>query len=775
MDRSLRQPREWFALCLALVLGGASGCGLAPWARRDDANRLATEHATASDGEQTVAGQANAALPVASNSPDAKPQDDDLPSELSRDGWTRRPDQDHARGVNLRWQNLAVEKLLASPPPVEVLLAALASDDRLVRTNAAIALARLDRADGAEVLQGTIGDPGASLQLRCAAAEALATVPATAHPQRALAALLVEQENSLARRAASYHGELHAELLAAQGRFVAPSEEPRFREALHAEAPEVRAAALEVWQTANAPPPAEVGELCNDRDPTVRAAAVRVVGARDVAHADTLVAQALYDGNLHVRLAAVEALGHLDDDPSKTKLKSYLDDEGELMRAAAIEALAQRGERALVVGQADDRAWRVRQTVAQSLARWPDDDGRRVAEKLAADISPEVVESLVAAVHGWPDELAAPVLLVALEVHSEQARAAAAGALAARWPAAKSFSPTAPEVLRQEQLAALRQQLAQGRGDLRQSMAATEAAAGALTEPVAAADVVVAERACQTLSAGPLSAESRAGAREELLALDDRLPGAIAAAAERGVEVPEVVYVEILPEVDQSFAALAALGSRAVRDRRAAAEALRGQVTRGGALSPLARTRLARLMAHETDVLVWRGVLLALAGDASTEAQWMAQLALGHASAEIRRRACEHLAEYPAAGQEDLVADLLADSDPAVVRAALAAIAASGRLPRHREPLDRLLRGSDHLLQVDVARALIAAGDAAGRSALVRLAQDADEAVRREAVLAMGTAADAEFAAVLNERLKDTPAVRKAAQASLAQLKKATP
>ena len=63
-------------------------------------------------------------------------------------------------------------------------------------------------------------------------------------------------------------------------------------------------------------------------------------------------------------------------------------------------------------------------------------------------------------------------------------------------------------------------------------------------------------------------------------------------------------------------------------------------------MSRLALDRLVVLAKRENDPVVWQSVLQTTAHDARTGAVQLAYLAVGNASSDVRRRACDYLAAH---------------------------------------------------------------------------------------------------------------------------------
>jgi HEAT repeat protein len=259
--------------------------------------------------------------------------------------------------------------------------------------------------------------------------------------------------------------------------------------------------------------------------------------------------------------------------------------------------------------------------------------------------------------------------------------------------------------------------------------------------------------------------------RQDFRAVAEYGPGLIDALEElvfdRQELLPEAIYREVLPLYGSAFAALDAMDSIDVLERRRAAGRLAG-LAAGRPLGRLAVFRLAQLAVAEPDALVWQGVLTAVSGDGSEPSIRLAYSAISHPSAEVRRRACEHLAAHPDAGHAKVLVPALEDESEAVASAAAAALGAAGQMD-DTEPLRQLLRRDSEPLRLVTAMVLWRLRDPAGSAELERLAYSSDAKVRCQTARAMGETAEPGFVPVLIRLLDDRPAVCQAALEALSQ------
>lgn len=704
---------------------------------------------------------------------DADATDDGSRAELARqlqsDTWFTlvRP---HAQesgesdpGERFRWQHAGLEQLLQrSPAELGDLESLLASEDRTVAANAAIGLARLGNGAGVEQLVRTVRDVETKLPLRQAAAEALGSGPG-ATMQPALLTLLCEFGEFQGQR--SYVPEIHAELLRSMAFHVDAGSNSHFDEALRSPAPDVRIAALRAWTAGKQGTlPEIVADLLYDPEPQVRIAALQALVARKPDEAEGLVLRALQDHELGVRLAAVAALGHLSSDNARSQLQSLLDDRAELIRVAAVEALAMSGDSASVLGAVADESWRVRAVVADHVGEVADGSAEAVARRLLTDPSAAVQQQTIAALAAWPLERAAPLLLEAIEHGSYIARKDAVARLSAQIPAARDFPIDAPADRRREAFVALEAACTEALGPLGRVRDPLEVASGTSAIPNEeqlrqAALAIEAIRQAVDESAKQQAFDRLRSLNEQLLPVLDALAG------DRAVVLPETIYTELLPQHAAAFDLLFALQRGERDERRRAAYRLATEIQANG-LSRLALERLTAIVARESDEVVWRSILEALAHDPRSPVALLAYAGLSHPSVDVRVRCCDHLAHHPAPEHATRLIPSLTDDNRLVVLAAVRALGAGPR-PPDTSRVHALLVSPQRDLQLEVARTLIRWNDERGRAALERLAFDVDVDVRQHAAELMGELPDASHTPTLIALLDATPSVRRASLTSL--------
>jgi len=685
--------------------------------------------------------------------------------------------------------------------------AALRDSNPVARANAAIALARLGDPQVIEHLAAAAGDPALPLPVRCASAEAMGELPAGAAVGllRELCDQYADYPRPDQQPEAPYLPELHAELLRALGKHALPEDEDRLLEALGSPSAQVRLEALRAWmircrprgtlpgtteQTAGAEfasgkqplwasceLPPEVIDQRSHGDWRVRAAALRVIGLARPPRAFEYVESGLQDFDWRVRVAAIEALALLGDEPARARLADLLGDRSERIRAAAVAALAKTGDREKVFEAAEDQSWRVRRAVAEALARWPGEKSAVLARRLLADPSAEVQVAVVEAVGQWPLEHSAPLLLEAMDRPSLMTRQAATRCLARKWPEAAQFVPEAPAQRRRELIEQLRSRLSADLPAIDSAAPyARRPAAGANSEGPqqtsgidrgdsssarrAEVDSALVDAVEHSLAGGEIASLGRYGA--------GLLPALEKIVLERGRPLPEAVYQQVLPRLDPSFAALAQLAQGGLRERRRAASQL-AALAQTGPISRLAAERLVQLVVPEQDVLVWHDALSAVRAAPGEDAIRLAYAGLSHPEPEVRRLACELLAERPDPRHLKLLAPALEDRHPAVRLAATGAWGLSARSAHvtAAHALRRLAARGSAEERLSAAVAMAQAGDPAGKAALERLCFHPDPEIRRRVAQQMGELADPEFAPSLVRLLDDQLSVARAALESL--------
>jgi HEAT repeat protein len=677
---------------------------------------------------------------------------------ISSDAWVDAPFDPRFRvdPALPRLRNAALEPLLSAQGAARPnLVPALELPEPTPRANAAIGLARWGDGRGYAVLVTTVEDVELKLPLRRAAVEGLGCLTKPS-PLPALRGLLDRFGRCDAGNVMNYVPELHADLLRALSRHIDAANDPRFQEGLRAPKPEARAEALSAWgRTGQVDLPTAVLDLRADPNGQVRAATVAMLLARRHPQALDFAKNAMQDFDTEVRTTAIAGLAAYGGPEAVATLEAVMLHEGEVLRAEAVLALEALGAHEQVFAAANDKAWRVRRSVARCLAGHPDRRGVALARKLLADDGAEVRKATVAAIEGWPLPVAGPVLLTALSEPTYETRKIAAAQLAARWPAAALFSADLPDGRRAEAVAAIEARWTAEFGLIDHTAlaeATTAAPSQALALPPERLDHLqrMVDELARSAAAGGTVGPSTS-------TLDSFGPDVVDAlerlVVERNIRLPDVVYQQVLPGKGEEFAAAAQLAEIDVHTRRRAAQRL-AEAAKQGPLRPLVVVRVAERGAGEPDGLVLRGLFESIAGDRSDASAALAYGTLGHLSPEVRRQAVEHLGRTADPKHAPVIAAGLADPHVGVIRAAAKGLGSPGML-LDAAPLERLLNDRDTAMRLEAARTLYVNRIPSGAAALERMAHEADAETRRRATVAMAETGDRQFLATLIGLLDD--------------------
>ncbi len=209
------------------------------------------------------------------------------------------------------------------------------------------------------------------------------------------------------------------------------------------------------------------------------------------------------------------------------------------------------------------------------------------------------------------------------------------------------------------------------------------------------------------------------------------MPGAVEQALatmtdEEGVYLPEDIYTAVLR--DQSGEFFRDWPAATAAERRTLLAGLTGSLA-AGPERPLVMRRVIVLVLLESDPLLWQTALEACRTARDAEVRRFAAAALGHESAEVRRRACEYFRAYPAPDAIAWLQATMNDETNFVAAAAARALPLCGR-PESLDDLASLLNRPDADCRLASGTALAQFGDERGRAALERLAYDPDPAIR---------------------------------------------
>jgi HEAT repeat protein len=730
-------------------------------------------------GLSAIPSQKNAASPDASKTPVADRHDSNaakpdgiatgdravFESAVEKDAqgrercvWTRSMNPQSP----FRWQYPKLDAVLNQPTEQRPDLPKLLADrEKKVAFNAAIALGRAGDARAIGPLNKAIQTATLPMPMRLAAAEAIAIPAANLDAKTDEAAVqikkLLDQYGEYSPKSTSYIAELHEELLRGLARREDAAADSRFIAALKSPRAEVRLEALKAWTASKGGKlPVEAIDLRTDGDARVRAEALHAIVAQRVPQALDHLQNGLNDNDFTVRRAALAGLGAWGGSEAQAILEEQGINRSDGVRAEVVNAFAAMKNEKAILGFAGDVSWRVRGKVAAALAAFSDDAAVAAVEKLLGDPSAEVQAAAIRALDAWPLERSGPVLLSAMSSTAFSTRKAAARQLAERWPAALKFPVDGPTDRRAKILRELESEFG-SRGNRVKS-----------TEKESIARTIQNRNIIKPQEVAKVEAMLEAGDTEALVAYGPALIDVLEAIRfERKQTLPESVYRDVLPKLSPEFAALDRLVLRDVAERRSAArdfQVLAAKQT----YRRLTLDRLTQLMAKETDDLVWLGVLQALTNENQAEAADTIYAALGHASSEVRHKACLYLAAHPDRRHAPLLIPALDDSQPLVVCAAAEALGASGM--DDTGPLKNLMNADGEDIQFAAACALAQLNDPSGKPALERLAYSKDPQMRARVARAMGDYPDPAFLPILIHDLGDQAAVARAALKSLPQV-----
>lgn len=672
-----------------------------------------------------------------------------------------------------RWRYPALEELLARPAAKRPDLHGYLGDrSSTVVANASIGLARLGDAAGAEHLADAVRTPAFPSAMRCAAAEALATLSSstplsssttpssstTLHDPTVLR-LMRELIDQYGRPGADYQHQLHEELILGLARHIDKADEKRFAAALQSSSKGVQVAALRAFsdrRRGTLPP--EVVKLTAHAKVEVRRAALQTLARRKHPEAFTRLDAALNDHDVRVRIEAVATLGQLGGSEARATLQRLLDTSPhERIRAEAVTALGRMGVKGPVLETLNDESWQVRQRVARALARFPDRDSAVAAEELLGDRSVKVQTEIVAAMGQWPLPLAGPILIEALDSSCLTTRHAAAEQLAGRWDPAADLTDGTKEKVSTERLDELRIGFRQQFGGIDRD-ALSQALAG--RQPDRTIPALQVDRIEGMILRGDIAQIAQLG--------PELLPALEQIVFDRQRSLPEAIYRDVLPRHGPEFIALDQMDLPDLLPRRRATAMLR-ELAGKKPLSRLATLRLYQLVSRDSDQLVWQNALRAVERNPHEPAIRLAYAATGHRSPEVRRRACENMAACPQPQHARVLLATLEDTSDSVVCAAVHALGVLGRID-DTEPLRNLMAATNENVRVETAIALTRLGDEKGTSALERLAHSNDPAIQYRAAVAMGEMPDPSFVPILIGLLDAKMAVSRGALGSLPEV-----
>jgi HEAT repeat protein len=488
-----------------------------------------------------------------------------------------------------------------------------------------------------------------------------------------------------------------------------------------------------------------------DPDFEVRLSFIRWLGFARTEESFELLKTQAEGAKFELRQAALESLGALHTENAHAELKAQAARTRDALRAAAVHGLAAWGLED-VVPFATDSATAVRRVVAEELGKHATLDSAVTLSELAVDRSIEVQEVAIRAAAGWPDSLAFPLLLHAMRDSAAKTRHEAARLLLARKRITHPYRFDSPSEQREAAVTAIAAEIGSSLSYLDQILK---------REPRATAEVnelrVAEVRAhLATLIENPADSPASASAREWLAGIGVRDIPIVESYLQSPLRAsPEPIYHDALPKVSPAYAALVDLQNTDVNIRRRGAKTLADR-GRAATLSRPVLLRLRENLAHESDEIVWRRTMSAIGSDSTDDCAELANLALQHRSAEVRKLGCEYLARHGRPSHALWLLGLLEDRDRGVQLAAIRALgncgnqaAVGGLKPpegsRTSPNLHSLLTSSDHEVRFAAAVSLCRLGAAEGMQELVRLSYHTNSSIREQAVKEMGLSGQTRF------------------------------
>jgi HEAT repeat protein len=489
-----------------------------------------------------------------------------------------------------------------------------------------------------------------------------------------------------------------------------------------------------------------------DPDIEVRRGFIAWLGFAQIDEAFELLKLQAEGSNFGLRGAALLSLGTLHTDEAHTELKTQATKAREALRAAAVQALGTWGPKEITSFARDSSAV-VRRTVACELAKDATLDSAVVLSELTVDRSTEVQMAAVRAATDWPDALAFPLLLHAMRDSSAKTRHEAAQLLTSRKKVTTPYRFDSPFDRREAAVTAIAAEIGSSLSYLDQVMK-REPRAVAEANALRTAEV---RSHLAALIESPADSPAAAAARDWLVGMGARDVPVVESYLQEPTRTPppEAIYHDVLPKISPVYAALLDLHNADVNIRRRGAKVLadRGQAA---TLSRPVLLRLRELLAHESDDLVWRMALAAVASDSTEDCAELANLALQHSSAVVRQLGCDYLAHHGRPAHAVWLLSLIEDRNRTVQLAAIRAlgncgnqVAILGLKPqdggRTSPNLRTLLTSSDQEVRFSAAVSLCRLGAAEGMQEMVRLSCHPNPSIRERAVKEMGLSGQTRF------------------------------
>ena len=366
-----------------------------------------------------------------------------LELERYRDGKISQPPES-----SWRWRHRGIEEILILPPDHQPdWQALLRHENTLVRGNALITLARSGDARTGNALVALVNDVSRSTAMRCAAVEALASLPSTTTETLLVLSDTYSDYTDANGQRKGGVPDLAIEVLYALAARMPLTNEPCFLRPLESRDAKVRLAALSVWRD-HAPPqqghvmlPDCIMRFCGDPNTTMQEAALIAVSRWRHPQAMICLDLGLRSPKATVRTAAIRGLSILRTDESIALLLTLIGDPSKAIRAEVVTALAQVGLFDKVYQMCDDPGWEVRLAIAQELAKSDNPQTHAIAQKYLRDASVQVQLATLASLRYWHPESTAELLFDAMGGNALETRNQATEMLAKYWEPARQYQP----------------------------------------------------------------------------------------------------------------------------------------------------------------------------------------------------------------------------------------------------------------------------------------------------------------------------------------------
>ena len=391
-----------------------------------------------------------------------------VPIPLEQDRWVANLELERYRDRKTdqppdspwRWRHRGIEEILILPPDHQPnWQAMLRHENALVRGNALITLARSGDTRTGEALVALANDVSRSTSLRCAAIEALASLPSTkTETLMQLSDTYCDYTDTNGNRRGGVP-ELAIEVLYAMAAKMPIANEPCFMRPLESRDAKVRLAAVSVWRDHAPSQPGRVQlpdcivRYCGDPNTAMQEAALIAVARWHHPQAMTSLDLGLRSPKASVRIAAIRGLSILHTDESVGVILSLVGDPSKAIRAEIVIALGQIGLHDKVYQMSDDPGWEVRMAVARELAKSDNPRTHAIAQKYLHDASVQVQLATLASLRHRHPESAAELLFDAMGGNALETRTQATEMLARYWEPARQYQPNGrPEVRKRHYL-----------------------------------------------------------------------------------------------------------------------------------------------------------------------------------------------------------------------------------------------------------------------------------------------------------------------------------